>query len=117
VALVVALVAGVGAVLRFLVDRWVAGRLGSTLPWGTFVVNVSGSLVMGLAAGALSGSALTVVGAGLAGGYTTMSTLVWETLALVEEGSARAALLNVVGSTAAGLVAAATGLLLGAQLS
>jgi len=116
VALAVALAAGVGAVLRYLVDLVVARRVGASLPWGTFVVNVSGSFVLGLAASALSGSALTLVGAGLAGGYTTLSTLVWESLALVEEGLPRTALLNVVGSAAAGLLAAALGLALGALL-
>jgi fluoride exporter len=113
VALGVALAAGVGAVLRYLVDQTVARRAGSVFPWGTFAVNVSGSFLAGAAVASLSGSARAVVAAGLLGGFTTLSTLAWETLALAEDGLRGAALLNVAGSTAAGLGAAALGLWIG----
>lgn len=108
----VGLAAGAGAVLRYVVDQLVARRLGADLPWGTLVVNVTGSFVLGLAVGGLTGTAAAVVGAGLAGGYTTLSTLVWESLAIAEDGSGGAAALNVLGSTALGLAAGALGLLL-----
>jgi CrcB protein len=81
------------------------------------VVNVSGSLVLGLIVGlslhhGLGERPAFVLGAGLTGGYTTMSTLAWESLALAEGGGSRSALLNVIGSAALGLVAAAAGLAL-----
>jgi len=112
VGLLVALAAGLGAVARYLVDLAVQRHVRSGFPVGTLVVNVSGSLVLGLVAGSTTGTTAAVLGVGLCGGYTTLSTLAWETLALAEEGSSGAALLNVVGSTALGLGAAALGLLL-----
>jgi len=108
----VALAAGAGAVTRYVLDQLVARRLGADFPWGTLVVNTTGSFLLGLVAGSLSGSAAAVLGAGYAGGYTTLSTLVWETLALGEDGSSVAAGLNVVGSLALGLAAAGAGLAL-----
>jgi CrcB protein len=108
----VALAAGAGSVTRYVVDQLVARRLGADLPWGTLVVNTTGSFLLGLVAGGMSGTAATVLGAGYAGGYTTLSTLVWETLALEEDGSHAAAALNVAGSLALGLAAAAAGLAL-----
>lgn len=108
----VGLAAGAGAVLRYVLDQLVARRLGADFPWGTLVVNTTGSFVLGLVVGGLSGTAATVLGAGFAGGYTTLSTLVWESLALAEDGSSVAAGLNVLGSTAVGLAAGALGLLL-----
>lgn len=91
----------VGAPLRYLTDRWVQGRHDSVLPWGTLVVNVVGSLVLGLVAGAVHSGAwpawvMTAVGVGLCGALTTFSTFGYETLRLVEDGSALEALLNAV---------------------
>lgn len=106
VVLLVALAAGVGAVGRSALHHALQGRFALA----TLVVNVTGAFVLGWSAGALSGTAAHVVGAGLCGGWTTLSTLAWESLVLVEEGRPRAALLNALGSTALGLVAAALGL-------
>jgi CrcB protein len=92
------------------VDVAVQRRTAGGFPLGTLAVNVSGAFALGLAAGSLSGTAAPVVGAGLCGGYTTLSTLAWETLALAEEGATGAAVLNVVGSTLLGLAAAGLGL-------
>ena len=108
VLLLVAVAAGVGAVGRFAVHHALQARFALA----TLVVNVTGSFVLGWTAGALSGTAAHVVGAGLCGGYTTLSTLAWESLVLVEEGRPSAALLNALGSTALGLLAAAAGLAL-----
>ena len=113
--LLAALAAGLGAVLRVVVDAALTNRLGRPFPWGTFVVNVSGSFALGLVVGlslhhGLGERTAVVLGAGLTGGYTTMSTWAWESLALVEGGAARSALLNVVGSVVVGLLAGAAGL-------
>jgi CrcB protein len=106
-ALLVALAAGVGAVLRSLVDHQVR-RPG--FPVGTLVVNVSGAFLLGLLAGTTSGDVAAVLGVGLCGGYTTLSTLTWESLALVEQRARLLAVVNVLGSVALGLLAAWAGL-------
>lgn len=103
-----------GATLRFLVDRWVTVWIGSALPWGTLVVNASGSLLLGLLAGA--GSALPgwlghLLGTGLCGALTTYSTFSHETVRLADgsPGGRVRALLNVVATLTIGLGAAALG--------
>ncbi|MFZ5850230.1 MAG: fluoride efflux transporter CrcB [Actinomycetota bacterium] len=113
--------AAVGAPLRFATDRFVQARHDSVFPWGTWVVNVVGSLVLGLVVGAgLRGRAgpelLALVGTGFCGALTTYSTFGYETLRLVEDGSYLAALVNVLASVAAGLLAAAAGLALATLL-
>ncbi|WBO68052.1 fluoride efflux transporter CrcB [Streptomyces camelliae] len=104
----------VGAPLRYLTDRAVQARHDSVFPWGTFVVNVVGSLVLGLLTGAVSaGSAgphlQLLLGTGFCGALTTYSTFSYETLRLTEAGSGLYAAVNVVGSVAAGLAAAFAG--------
>lgn len=109
--LLVALGGALGAPLRYLVDRTVQARHDSVFPWGTFAVNVSGSLVLGLVAG-LSGAAYSLLGVGLCGAFTTYSTFSYETLRLLEEGSRFYALTNVVATVLAGLGAMFLGLAL-----
>ncbi|MDP9436219.1 MAG: fluoride efflux transporter CrcB [Actinomycetota bacterium] len=116
-ALAVALAAGLGAVLRYVTDQVVAHRTGGAFPWGTLVVNLSGSLLLGLvaglsASGELAAGPAVVLGTGFAGGYTTLSTWAWETLALAERGRLEGAVLNLLGSLALGLAAAGAGLAL-----
>ncbi|WP_442803687.1 fluoride efflux transporter CrcB [Streptomyces pseudogriseolus] len=112
--LYVVLGAMAGAPLRYFTDRAVQSRTGSALPWGTFTVNVAGSLVLGLLAGAAaagvagSGTQL-LLGTGLCGALTTYSTFSYETLRLAESGALGYAAANVLVSTAAGLGAAYAG--------
>ena len=113
--------AAIGAPLRFLTDRAVQARHDTVLPWGTFTVNVVGSLVLGILAGAVStGGASSgvqlVVGTGFCGALSTYSTFSYETLRLLEGGSRIPAAVNVVGSIAGGLLAAAAGFALGSTL-
>jgi fluoride exporter len=121
-ALAVALAAGLGAALRYAVDVLVQDRHSSDVPWGTFSVNATGSLVLGVVTGlalrdALPQGPAVVLSAGLAGGYTTLSTWAWETWALVGAGARLRAAGYAVGTLAACLAAAAVGLGLGlAQL-
>jgi fluoride exporter len=115
VTLVVSLAAGVGAVARYVVDRGLTRRTGGSFPTGTLVVNVTGSLLLGLVTGlglhhGLGANAVAVVGAGVAGGYTTFSTWAWETLALVQTGERPMAAAYGLGSYVACLAAAAAGL-------
>lgn len=103
--LLVAAGALVGAPLRYLTDRALRARYGAALPWGTFAVNVAGSLLLGLVAGVCGGRGQLLLGTGLCGALTTYSTFSWETLRLAEAGPRRAAVLNVLGTVAAGLAA------------
>ena len=114
-ALVVALVAGAGAVCRYVVDRLVTHRHGGPFPWGTFTINVSGSFVLGCTTGlathhGLSTAVATVVASGFCAGFTTFSTWMWETLALGETGALLAAGANLVASLVVGIGAAGLGL-------
>ncbi|MCQ8827730.1 fluoride efflux transporter CrcB [Streptomyces malaysiensis] len=104
----------VGAPLRYLTDRAVQTRHDSVFPWGTFVVNVTGCLILGLLTGAaLEGAASTrlqlLLGTGLCGALTTYSTFSYETLRLTEEGARLFAVANVVLSLVAGVGAAFEG--------
>jgi fluoride exporter len=113
----VALLGGAGAVLRFLVDAGVAAATGRAFPFGTLLVNVSGSFALGALVGAtVEGDAYALAGAATIGSYTTFSTWMYETQRLVEDGSAVGAALNVLISLALGLGAAAAGRGIGGQL-
>ncbi|QLJ01936.1 fluoride efflux transporter CrcB [Streptomyces sp. NEAU-sy36] len=119
--LLVVLGAMVGAPLRYLTDRAVQARHDSVFPWGTYVVNVVGSLVLGLVTGlAATGAAgphlQLLLGTGLCGALTTYSTFSYETLRLTEAGSGLYASVNVVASVAAGLAAAFAGVFLARAL-
>jgi CrcB protein len=107
--LLVALGGALGAPLRYLVDQAVRARHDSVFPWGTFAVNVSGSLVLGLVAG-FSSAAYSLLGIGFCGALTTYSTFSYETLRLLGEGSRRYALANVVATLVAGVGAMYLGL-------
>lgn len=113
--LAVALAAGLGAVVRYLLDQIIQHRTRGDFPYGTTVINISGSLLLGLSTGlalhhGLPTTPALIIGTGFAGGYTTLSTWAWETLALAETGDLLEAGINIVGSFAAGLAAAAAGL-------
>lgn len=102
--------ATVGAPLRYLTDRTIQSRHDSALPWGTFAVNVTGCLILGLLTGAaLSPHLQLLLGTGLCGALTTYSTFSYETLRLAEQGARLYSLLNVVVSVVAGLGAAFAG--------
>jgi CrcB protein len=110
--LLVLLGGAVGAVTRFLTDRALQSRVDAVLPWGTLAVNVAGSLLLGLLAGAgarLPGWVGPLVGVGLCGALTTYSTFGFETIRLAESGARGYALVNIVATLAAGLSAAALG--------
>lgn len=110
----VVLGAAVGAPLRYLTDRAVQSRHDTVFPWGTFAVNVVGSLVLGLltgavVAGAAPDSLQLLLGVGFCGALTTYSTFSYETLRLIEDGAVFYAIANVGISVTAALGAAFTG--------
>jgi CrcB protein len=111
-----------GAIARRAVDLWVSGRADAVFPFGTLVVNVSGSFVLGLLfAWAIERDVLPAdvrapVMIGFIGAYTTFSTLMLESWRLVEDGSWQLAALNLAGSVAFGMVAVVGGLAVGRLL-
>jgi CrcB protein len=111
-ALVVAGGAAVGAPLRYLTDRAVQARHDSVFPFGTLLVNLVASVVLGFATGisSLSPTLLALVGTGFCGTLSTYSTYSFETFRLAEDGRWRPAGLNVVASVALGLGGASVGL-------
>ncbi|MGJ3188919.1 fluoride efflux transporter CrcB [Paenarthrobacter sp. FR1] len=116
-----ALAGGVGAAVRFIVDGLIRARVKTALPWGTILINVTGSLVLGFLAGlVMRGQApeslLLIVGTGFLGGYTTFSTASLETIRLVQSGRTRVALVNGLGTMAASVLAAASGVWIAALL-
>ncbi|MGF3057508.1 fluoride efflux transporter FluC [Microbacterium sp. YY-01] len=100
---------GMGAALRYLVDTAVSRWVVSRWPWGVLVINVTGSFLLGLIAGAVP-EALFIVGVGFLGGYTTFSTAMVDTVVLWREGERRAAVGNAVGMLVLAVAAAALGL-------
>jgi fluoride exporter len=113
----VAALGGVGAMLRFLVDRAVSSRAAGSFPYGTLAVNLSGALLLGLLSGlVLSPHLALLAGTAFVGSYTTFSTWMLETQRLGEERQLRPAVANIVVSLVLGLAAAWLGLSIGGRL-
>lgn len=116
--LVLSLAGGAGAVARFALDSATRARIRSELPVGTIVINLSGSLALGLLAGFVTGHALpdairVVVGTGFLGGYTTFSTASVETVRLMQRGRRGAAFVSGPLVLVAGVALATFGLVAG----
>lgn len=116
VLLLLAVAGGVGSVLRFVVDGAIRDRLGARLPWGTAIINVTGSFLLGavtgLATRGLPADVVAVLGTGLLGGYTTFSTASVETVRLLQQRRIRASLLYALGGLVLSVAAALLGLAL-----
>jgi CrcB protein len=116
--LMVAIGGFVGAPSRYLVDRAVNHRIESDLPWGTFLVNIPGSFVLGLLTGLalsnhLSPPGKALLGTGFCGAFTTFSTFSFETVRLLEVGQFLEAALNLVASIVLGFAGALAGFAIG----
>ena len=118
----IAVAGALGALARYGVGGWISRRNQSAFPWETFVVNISGAFALGLIFTVATErwgiapwlrSALTI---GFLGAYTTFSTFMFETYRLGEDRAHALAVLNVVGSCAAGLVAVYLGVVAGRAL-
>jgi CrcB protein len=108
--LAVALLGGAGAVGRYTLESSISERFRGGFPLGTFVVNISGSCVLGLVIGAgLHGEARKIVATGLLGSYTTFSAWMLETERPFSAGDRGVAIANIAGSLLAGLGAVALG--------
>ncbi|HEY9323615.1 MAG TPA: CrcB family protein [Agromyces sp.] len=118
--LLAALAGGVGAGLRYVVDRLLTPARGMRFPWGILVVNVSGSFALGVITGlgaAIAPELSLVLGLGLLGGYTTFSTVSVETVLLAQRKRRRDAALNLFGTLALAVLAAGLGLLVGGGIA
>ncbi len=112
----------IGALLRFWLSTGVYQLLGRGFPWGTLVVNVLGSFLMGLLfvffmeRGLVSPELRAAVLVGLLGSLTTFSTFSMETLTLIEQADYLKAVLNMLVSVVVCVLACGAGLVLGRQL-
>lgn len=119
---VVALAGGLGAVARVVVDGEIRRRVGDGFPWGTAVINLTGSLLLGLVTGLFLGGLLpeparVVIGTGFLGGYTTFSTAAVETVRLAEQRRYGQALAHGLEQLAAAVLLSAVGLVSGLALA
>jgi CrcB protein len=108
----------IGAVLGANVRYWLGGfigdRMGSAFPWSTLIINVSGSLIIGVVLGLAADRVMPSwwrpgFAIGFLGSYTTFSTFSYETLNLIQQRSYLAAVANIGGSVVIGLVAVLVG--------
>lgn len=118
----IAVAGSLGALARYGLEGVVSRQAPGAFPWGTFVVNVSGSFLLGfvfvlmierISVDPWLRSSLTI---GFLGAYTTFSTLSLETYRLLEDGARALAFANAVGSLAAGLVAVYLGIVVARAL-
>ncbi len=119
----IALGGSLGAIARYAVGSYVGNRMGARFPYGTFLVNMSGSFVIGLVMtimaerSQMSRNWLYLVPIGFIGAYTTFSTFEFETLRLAQDGQAVYAMLNVVASVIVGFAMVWIGMVAGRALS
>lgn len=108
----------VGSGLRYLVSGWSLQVLGATFPWGTLVVNVSGSFLLGFLmelgarTEAISPDLRIALSTGVLGGFTTYSTFNYESLQMMRDGEWLWAAVNMTATVAGALAAAVLGILL-----
>jgi fluoride exporter len=117
--LIVGLGGFIGANVRYWLGAWIDTQFGLRFPLGTFLINLTGSLLLGFIATITLERALIdprwrlAIAVGFVGAYTTFSTFTYESVKLLEAGSYGLAALNVFGSAALGLIGAGLGIILG----
>ena len=108
-----------GSILRFWLGTYVGGRMGSRFPYGTFVINVTGSFLIGLVVTVLAEKShwnpnwRYLIPIGFLGGYTTFSTFEYETFRLIQDGQLLSAVLNVTLSVLVGFAGVWVGVVAG----
>lgn len=112
---------GVGAGTRFVVDGLIRSRVKTTFPWPTAIINMSGSLVLGIITGLVvsriaSTDVSAVIGTGFLGGYTTFSTASSETVQLIREKKYSTAFAYSIGVLVVSVALAYAGYRWGASL-
>jgi fluoride exporter len=120
--LLVALGGALGSVTRYLVGGWIAGRLGAAFPYGTFVINLTASFIIGFfLAFAQDRAGLSpywrlLIAVGFIGGYSTFSTYEYESIRLFQDGEFMLGTIYLVGSMAAGAIATIGGITVGSLI-
>lgn len=115
--LAVAVIGGIGAIGRFVIDALVAARARRDFPLGTLTINLSGTLLLGVLVGAGAGGNLYLLaGTATLGSYTTFSTWMLETYRLAEDTEPRPAVINAIVSLVLGFGAALLGRTIGLQI-
>ena len=99
-----------GAIARYLLGNYVGSRFGFRFPYGTLLINVSGSFLVGVSMALLARTTASpnwryLIPIGFIGAYTTFSTFEYETLRAIQDGQLATGLLNVVVSVVTGFVA------------
>lgn len=108
-----------GANVRYLLAGWAAQRLGTDFPYGTSIINITGSFILGFFLAYIElrtwihPSARLFFSIGFVGAYTTFSTFTYESMALMQRGELLLAGIYVFGSVMAGLIAVFAGIMLG----
>ncbi len=121
--LLVAIGGAAGAATRYLLDGWISNRASDAFPWGTLVINLSGSALLGMLfalaieRGVLPASIRGPLMVGFLGAYTTFSTVMLDSWRLWENGAVGLAAWNVFGSVVLGLFAVFVGLTIGRALA
>jgi CrcB protein len=112
----------IGANVRYFIALWAAQRFGTTFPWGTLIINLTGASLLGLFNG-WAGNHLNLdprvrlfVAIGFFGAYTTFSTYANETVSLMRAADWVSVLLNLLGSNVMCIMGALAGILIGNQL-
>jgi len=122
--LLIMLGAALGATARYFLAQWAAQRFGTSFPYGTLIINVTGSFLLGLVYTILLRTSLAhapllraFLGIGLLGGYTTFSSFSYETSQLLLEGNLTGAVLNPLLSVLGGILVCVLGIALGNALT
>jgi CrcB protein len=111
-----------GANARYWIGTWAAGKWGAAFPYGTLIINLTGSLLLGLFMGltaerlSLDPRLRLLIATGFLGAYTTFSTFTYESVSLLLKGAVWAGVLNVLASTLLGLLAVGAGIWIGKSL-
>ena len=105
---------GVGAVARFVTDGLVRTLLGRKFPWGTLIINILGSFILGVLTGLVlhnhaSSNIKLILGTGFCGGFTTFSTFANENMSLFKNGDYLYFWLYIAGSIILGIGAVILG--------
>ena len=115
----IALGGAMGSIARYQLGTFIQARVPVGFPWGTFVVNISGCLVMGVVTTLLTDRLVDpnwrfLIPIGFIGAYTTFSTFEYDTHRLLHEGESLKGILYLLGSVVLGLLAVRLGILLAA---
>ncbi|HJU27905.1 MAG TPA: fluoride efflux transporter CrcB [Candidatus Binataceae bacterium] len=111
-----------GANARYLLGGWAAARFGSSFPYGTFIINVSGSFILGFFLAFAQDRVWVhpnwrlLFAVGFVGAYTTFSTFEYESMRLLQGGEFLLAATNIVGSVVVGAIATISGIALGSWI-